>query len=198
MFHEKDMILDELSTVLGTVLHERDAYTQLHGDRVGQLAVTLGRAAGLSTLELSQLHAAALLHDIGKIGIPDTVLYYPGTLNADQLAVMRTHAGCGERILRTIPGEDTDTIATSVRHHHEDFDGGGYPDGIAGEEIPVMSRIISIVDNYDAMATRRVYHRAHGHAEIISVMDKDRGHKHDPYLLSKFMQVIESSPLRVN
>lgn len=198
MFQENISALTKLSAVLGAALHERDAYTCLHGDRVMQVALAVGRSVGLNSQELGRLRAAALLHDVGKIGIPDEVLLNPGALDSAQLAIMRSHSERGEKILRAIPGEDADLVAEAVRHHHEEFDGSGYPDRLGGENIPVLSRIISITDNYDAMASRRVYHRPRDHEYIIGVMHEESGQKHDPYLLSKFMNVIERSPLRVS
>jgi response regulator RpfG family c-di-GMP phosphodiesterase len=198
MFQENISALTKLSAVLGAALHERDAYTSLHGDRVMQVALAVGRSVGLNSRELGRLRAAASLHDVGKIGIPDEVLLNPGALDSAQLAIMRSHAERGEKILRAIPGEDADLVAEAVRHHHEEFDGNGYPDRLGGENIPVLSRIISIADNYDAMASRRVYHRPRDHEYIIGVMHEESGQKHDPYLLGKFMNVIERSPLRVS
>lgn len=198
MFRENVSGLTRLATVLGAALHERDAYTRQHGDRVMQVALALGRRIGLDAEELGRLHAAAMLHDIGKIGIPDDVLLNPGVLDPAQRAVMRSHAERGEKILRAISGDDAVMVAEAVRHHHEEFDGSGYPDNLGGEDIPVLSRIISIADNYDAMASQRVYHGSRDHDYVIRVMRQESGQKHDPYLLDKFMDVIERSPLRVS
>lgn len=198
MFRENISALTKLATVLGAALHERDAYTRMHGDRVAQVADALGRHVGLDTQDLGRLKAAALLHDVGKIGIPDEVLLNPGTLDPAQRAVMRSHAERGEKILRAISGEDAHLVADAVRHHHEEFNGNGYPDRLAGEHIPILSRIISIADNYDAMASQRVYHRPRDHEHIIGVMHGESGQKHDPYLFSRFLDVIERSPLRVS
>jgi len=198
MFRENVSALTRLATVLGAALHERDAYTHQHGDRVMQVAMAVGRRIGLDSGDLGRLHAAAMLHDIGKIGIPDEVLLNPGILDPAQRAVMRSHAERGEKILRTISGDDASMVADAVRHHHEEFDGGGYPDNLGGDDIPVLSRIISIADNYDAIASQRVYHGSRGHDYVIGVMYGESGQKHDPYLLGKFMDVIEHSPLRVS
>jgi response regulator RpfG family c-di-GMP phosphodiesterase len=198
MFREDVSALTKLATVLGAALQERDAYTREHGNRVMQVSLALGRKIGLESNELGRLHAAAMLHDIGKIGIPDEVLLNPGVLDAEQRAIMRSHAERGEKILRSIPGDDAVAVADAVRHHHEEFDGNGYPDSLNGEAIPVLSRIISIVDNYDAMASQRVYHLARNHHHVVELMQEERGRKHDPYLLGKFMDVIERSPLRVS
>lgn len=196
MFQENISALTKLASVLGAALHERDADTRDHGDRVMRVALALGRALGLDSQELGRLHAAALLHDVGKIGIPDEVLLNPGVLDPAQRAIMRSHPERGETILRAIPGDDAFLVAEAIRHHHEEFDGGGYPDNLGGEDIPVLSRIISIADNYDAIASRRVYHGSRDHDYVIGVMHDESGQKHDPYLLGKFMGVIEHSPLR--
>jgi putative nucleotidyltransferase with HDIG domain len=196
MFKENISALTKLSAVLGAALHARDVYTSLHGDRVAQVALAVGRSIGLDSQRLALLRTAALLHDVGKIGIPDEVLLNPGTLDAAQRAIMRSHAERGEKILRAIPGEDGDQVANAVRHHHEEFDGNGYPDNLSGENIPILSRIISIADNYDAMASRRVYHHSHHHEYVIGVMREESGRKHDPYLFGKFLAAIEHSPLR--
>ena len=197
MNSDESAYLHGLATVLGIALRERDAYTHMHSDRVSQLAVAVGRRVSLDTAMLDRLSAAALLHDVGKIGIPDEVLLNPGTLDADQRAVMQSHSARGENILRAIHGEDTCDIANAVRHHHEEFRGGGYPDGLAGENIPVLSRIISVVDNYDAMSAHRVYHRPSKHSDVLRALHDDMGEKHDPYILGHFISVIEDSPLRV-
>ncbi len=198
MFRESISALTKLSAVLGAALHERDAYTRMHSDRVMQVALAVGRSVGLDSQELARLHSAALLHDVGKIGIPDEVLHNPGVLDPAQRTIMRSHPERGEKILRTIPGDDAFLVADAVRHHHEDFDGSGYPDNLGGEDIPVLSRIISIADNYDAMASQRAYHRPRDHEYIIGVMHGESGRKHDPYLFGKFLDVIERSPLRVS
>lgn len=198
MFREDISALTKLATVLSAALHERDINTRQHGDRVMKIALALGRAVGLDSQELGRLHAAALLHDIGKIGIPDEVLLNPGILDPAQRAIMRSHAERGEKILRSISGDDAIIVAEAVRHHHEEYDGGGYPDNLGGEDIPVLSRIISIVDNYDAMANQRVYHGARNHDYVIGTMHDECSQKHDPYLFGKFVDVIEHSPLRVS
>lgn len=198
MFRENVSGLTRLATALGAALQERDPYTRQHGDRVMQVAMAVGRSIGLDSEELGRLHTAAMLHDIGKIGIPDEVLLNPGVLDPAQRAIMRSHSERGEKILRAISGDDASLVAAAVRHHHEEFDGCGYPDNLGGEDIPVLSRIISIADNYDAMASQRVYHGSRAHDYVIRVMHADSGQKHDPYLLGKFMDVIEHSPLRVS
>lgn len=179
---------ERFSRALVTALCERDGHTREHSDRVASLAQHLGRECRLEERELRLLAIAATMHDIGKIGIPDKILLKPAGFAADEWEIMKSHAARGERILRSIAAEGMDEVATAVRHHHEHFDGSGYPDGVAGEDIPVIARILSIVDSYDAMTMRRPYHPAHSHAEAIRALQDERGAKHDPALLACFLR----------
>jgi HD-GYP domain-containing protein (c-di-GMP phosphodiesterase class II) len=175
---------------LNIALHERDAPTHDHCDRVAGLAADLGRRVGLTERELRSLTLAARLHDIGKIGIPDEVLKKPGRLSDPEWSVMQSHAVRSERIVLASMVEDADVIARATRHHHERHDGRGYPDGLAGEAIPVLSRIVAIVDTYDAMARLRSYGPGIRHREIMGELARVSGEQHDPYLSRKFAEVI--------
>lgn len=181
---------------LSCALKHRDAHTQLHSARVNLLAKALGRSCALSEREMLVLTIGAFLHDVGKIGIPDEILRKPGRLDCNELEIMRTHSDKGWEIARMLPLDDAERIAEVVRHHHEYFDGTGYPTRIAGAEIPVQSRIISIVDSYDSMAETRPYRPARKHAEIMDVLHRESGIKHDPDLLKLFTKLIESSEFK--
>ena len=181
---------------LAVALQERDALTHDHCDRVAGLAQELGMACGLSGSELRLLRHAAGLHDIGKIGIPDQVLKKPGTFDAHDRAVMQTHAVRGERILRAFDFEHSDVIASIVRHHHERFDGDGYPDGLAGEAIPALARIIAVIDAYDAMAGFRPHAPRRTHRSIMGELLDGAVGQHDPYLLKRFAELIGRSRYR--
>ncbi len=190
MFHqEPDYSLEPSTKALVCALRHRDNHTQLHSERVVELAGTLGRACGLSMLELSRLHAAACFHDVGKIGIPDEILLKPDRLRPEEWEVMQTHSEKGEDIVRNLVIDDSATIAKAVRHHHENYDGTGYPDALAGESIPIYSRIISVCDSYDAMMETRPYHLARSHAEAISVMFEEVN-KYDPWIIEKFEKIV--------
>ena len=145
---------------------------------------------------LALLSLGAGLHDIGKIGIPDRVLHKPGRFAEDELETMRRHPLIGERIVRAIADQRADRLAEIVRHHHENFDGTGYPDGLRGTAIPLFARIVSLTDNYDAMAAPRPYHPGRTHHEIIDLMSGPDAEKFDPDLLHAFRHVIEHSPMR--
>ena len=175
---------------LGVALSARDSYTQDHANRVEILSNKLGIKCGLSSHELQLLRGAATLHDIGKIGIPDRILLKTGHFEADEWEVMKTHSELGQRICASIAHDDAEEISFVVRHHHESFDGSGYPDGLSGENIPISSRIISIVDTYDAMTTTRPYHFAQTNHQVLETLENDSGKKIDPILNKYFQSII--------
>ncbi len=170
--------------VLREVLRQRDDYTATHCCRVGMLALALAQLYALEQSMLALLLLAARLHDIGKIGIPDAILQKPGRLDPGEWAIMQTHSERGERIIRVdadFPGQEE--VALAIRHHHEHFDGGGYPDGLGGEDIPVTSRILALADSYDAMTRSRVYHKARSHEDVVAILETERGTKFEPQIV---------------
>jgi len=177
-------------------LRERDENTSVHSDRTCALAIETGRVCGLSSRELSVLRWAAALHDVGKIGIPDRVLLKPGRFDDEEMAIMRTHPRRGHDIVAAVPDKDMSAIAVVVLHHHEAFDGGGYPDGLKGEAIPVLARILAVVDSYDAIATVRPYHAARSHDQVMKMLHDEQDRKFDPHVLAAFARTIESSQYR--
>ncbi len=196
----RDLVQEMGSPVhaLFTGLGDRDLYSAEHCKRTTALATELGRRCGLSDHQLDLLLAAASVHDIGKIGIPDSVLLKRGRLTSKEWTVMKTHAEIGSNLLAVFPVKDMDQVVAAVRHHHEGFDGKGYPDGLAGESIPVMARIISLADAYDAMATTRPYQQARDHGSIMEILHGENGGHYDPWMRDKFTQLIERSPYRAD
>ncbi len=180
------------TSCLGIAMSERDAYTQDHANRVEVLSHQLGIKCGLSSHELKLLSCAAKLHDVGKIGIPDQILFKPGKFETHEWEVMKTHSELGQRICESIAHEQAGKVALIVRHHHENFDGCGYPDRLSGENIPICSRIIAVVDSYDAMRTTRPYHVAHTYQQTMEALENDNGKKIDPTVYKYFRSIISS------
>jgi diguanylate cyclase (GGDEF)-like protein/putative nucleotidyltransferase with HDIG domain len=168
-------------SALAVTLLERDRYTGEHSESVVSLVEHVGRGLGLDDEEVDRVRAAALLHDIGKVAIPDEILNKPGGLTEEEWKVMKDHTVVGERILRAIPG--LGGVARIVRHEHERWDATGYPDGLAGEDIPVGSRIILACDAYHAMTSDRPYRAAMTHPQAVDELVKGAGSQFDPQVV---------------
>jgi two-component system cell cycle response regulator len=168
--------------VLVRIIDERDSELRLHGNTVARLAARVGRRLGMTAIELDQLTKAAALHDIGKVAVPDALLKKPGPLDEEEWAFMQTHTILGERILAAAPALREE--ATLVRSSHERWDGAGYPDGKAGEDIPLGSRIIFACDAFDAMTSHRVYREPRTHAEAIAELRRCTGSQFDPAVVA--------------
>ena len=166
--------LENAETVLFTLalsVEAKDPYTNDHCDRLARLSVALGEKLGLTQEQLKALHRGGILHDLGKIGIPDAILLKPGPLNDVERAVVREHPAIGERICR--PLKSLRLVLPIIRHHHERWDGSGYPDGLAGEAIPVTARALQVVDVYDALTTQRPYKPAYSHDQACAIMREE-------------------------
>lgn len=175
---------------LGLMLEAHDAETQGHTDRVTALALRLGEAVGLDGTDLRDLRWGAYLHDIGKISIPDEVLHHPGTLDAAARARMQEHVNEGARLaeqLSFLPRAALDVIAS----HHEQWNGGGYPRGLAGEAIPLHARIFAACDVYDALISTRPYKHAWSHAEATAYLERASGTHFDPAVVAALLGVLE-------
>ena len=174
---------------LAAALEARDGYTGEHSDAVHALSVAVARKLGLYAREVAEVEAVALLHDVGKIGIPDQILHKPGPLTPEEWVLMREHPIIGERILRPLPG--LDAVATAVRHEHERWDGLGYPDGIAGPEIPLGSRIILACDALGAMPADRPYRAAMSLPEACTELRRCAGTQFDPEVVEVLLDLVE-------
>lgn len=177
-------------------LCERDAYTRHHCDRVSSLAVKMGRELKLSVSALESLRIASQLHDVGKIGVRDDVLFKPGRLLPDEWEQMKAHSIHGERIIKETFLLNKSDVASIVRHHHEAFDGSGYPDGLSGKEIPQSCRILLVIDAYDAITTGRPYQNSRSHLEAMDIPESEVGTKLDPDMFSVFSQTIANGSTR--
>jgi len=169
---------------LAEAINSRDPYTGGHTSRVSQYALQLAGPLGLSAKEKEDLRLAAILHDIGKIGIDDAVLRKSGSFSAAEKEMMKQHPEIGANILEHV--DEMGEVIKGVRHHHEWFDGSGYPDGLAWKDIPLIARIISIVDVFDALTTDRPYRKASNKKVAIKIMLADSGSHFDPELLDIF------------
>lgn len=183
--------LHRYTKALSVALGYRDLYTRVHSERVVGLCEAMGARLGMSGIELGILRVSATFHDIGKIGVPDHILLKPGQLTESETAAMQQHSEIGQNIVIATELEGAIEAGRIIRHHHERFDGSGYPDALAGEEIPVCARIIGIADSYDAMSMARAYHPARTHQTIMRLLREETGGKHDPHLMQVFQEIIE-------
>lgn len=179
-----------LQTISGLAgaLETRDSYTRGHSDRAAEYAEAIARELGLSAEQTGRLQYAVVLHDIGKIGIPDSILNKPGKLTDEEYELMKTHPAKGADIIAKIPF--LEQIAPLVRHHHERWDGTGYPDGLAGGNIPIESRIVAVLDSFEAMTSDRIYRRAPGRAFALNELLRCSGSQYDPQVVEAFLKGI--------
>jgi diguanylate cyclase (GGDEF)-like protein len=169
---------EQAISALAVALLERDRYTGEHSESVLKMVEGVAEGLGLDAKEVERIKAAALLHDIGKVAIPDDILHKPAKLNDEEWKLMREHPAIGERILRAVTGMGG--VARIVRHEHESFDGSGYPDGLAGNDIPIGSRIILACDAYHAMTSDRPYRDAMAHKDAVDELLDNAGKQFDP------------------
>ncbi|MDH3215350.1 MAG: response regulator [Candidatus Krumholzibacteria bacterium] len=180
-----------LSTVkaLVSIIEAKDPYTKGHTERVADYSVALGKKMKLSRDEIRDVAFGAVLHDIGKLVIYEKILNKPGSLNEEEWKVLKEHPVIGANII-----ENMDFLSGTVayvRHHHESYDGKGYPDGLSGEEIPIGARIISVADSYDAMTTDRPYRKALGRESALDRLREQAGSQFDPQVVDSFIALLE-------
>jgi putative nucleotidyltransferase with HDIG domain len=185
-------LLRERSTAamesLSATVDARDKYTAGHSRRVQQLALAIGRELGLSQAELDLLGHAALFHDIGKLAIPDAILLKPASLSLEEWDLMQRHADEGARIIDRL-GFLNDAVP-AIRHHHERFDGTGYPDGLVGEEIPLGARIIHVADALDSMLTTRIYRAARPASDALEELRRASGTQFCPRCVAALERIL--------
>ena len=174
-------------------LHEKHSETEEHTMRIKDLSMKLGKRLGLTKEKLDELELLSSLHDIGKIGIPEHILMKPSKLTDEEWAIMKTHSDIGYRIASSTP--DFAHIANKILAHHERYDGTGYPNQLKGEEIPLLSRIINIVDSFDVMTHKRIYKEAFDKEYVIEELKRCSGTQFDPLLVKEFIALLEERNL---
>ena len=170
----------------------RSCETHTHVERVCTVSFKIAKEFGLDEEECANVARAAAMHDIGKIGIPDRILNKPGKLTEAEFKVMKTHSIIGYNLLKNTELKMFDESAIVTKHHHEKWDGSGYPDGLKGEDIHIFGRIVGIADVYDALSNKRVYKEAWKKEDIISFFKKERGKHFQPELVDCLLKVIET------
>jgi HD-GYP domain-containing protein (c-di-GMP phosphodiesterase class II) len=172
------------------LLDLKDLNTGVHSTRLAEWGMRVGQELGLEEAELQNLEVAALLHDIGKVGIPDAILRKPGRLDPEEYALMKRHAEYGWAVLRMLPGFER--AALDILHHHESFDGKGYPAGLKDSEIPVVSRIVCVIDAFDAMVSSRPYRKGLPYEEAVRRLTEASGTQFDPVVVRTFVSFAEA------
>lgn len=186
--YENKQLLESFFATMAATLDARDPYTAGHSLRVADYAMKIGQMAGLPFQQLVQLRKAALLHDIGKIGIPDVVLLKEEKLTPAEFEQIKKHPVIGADILAQVqPFEAMQPLLPGVRYHHERYDGHGYPERLAGEDIPIFGRIIAVADAYDAMTSDRPYRKGMTHEKALAILEDGKGTQWDPYLTQLFV-----------
>jgi HD-GYP domain-containing protein (c-di-GMP phosphodiesterase class II) len=189
---EDSLLLQRTSLIcaFNQLLDLKDLNTGVHSTRLAEWGLRVGQELGLKDRELNGLEVAALLHDIGKVGIPDAILRKPAKLDADEYALMKKHPEYGWAVLRMLPGFDEAALA--ILHHHENFDGKGYPAGLKATETPIASRIVSVIDAFDAMVSSRPYRKGLPTEEAIRRLILASGTQFDPSVVESFLPIAEA------
>ncbi|QUH29502.1 HD-GYP domain-containing protein [Vallitalea guaymasensis] len=188
LYFESQSMAMETIHALNDALEVKDAYTGGHATRVQEYAVKLAKASGMKKKEVEMIRTAALLHDIGKIGIPDFILNKKGKLTKEEYDIIKEHPVMGARILSNV--DSLKEISNIIRHHHEKYDGTGYPDALKGADIPIESAILAIADSFDAMTTDRPYKRAMASLEALDELKVNKGTQFNPLLVDQFIKVM--------
>lgn len=187
LMREKELLLTNIIRALASALDAKDPYTCGHSERVAVFAKRIAIELGMSDEKIEEIYLTGLLHDIGKIGIDDATLTYPGPLTDEQYSKIKTHPDGGWCILHGIT--QLRYVLPGVLYHHESFDGSGYPDGLAGTEIPIEARILAVADSYDAMTSSRPYRSGMSHEKAIGILTDGAGSQWDPEIIDVFLAI---------
>jgi len=182
----------EMVIAFSEALDAKDQYTAGHSRRVMEYSTDIAKRMKMSERDIELLRKSALLHDIGKIGIPDIVLHKKSKLTNEEYSVIKSHPEIGATILKSI--KSFKDFVPSVYHHHERYDGKGYPHGIAAERIPLHARIIAVADSFDAMTSNRPYRKAFAIETALAEIERNRGKQFDPHIADIFLNILKDSP----
>jgi len=182
----------EMVMAFSEALDAKDQYTAGHSHRVMEYSIGIAKHIKMDEKYIECLRKSALLHDIGKIGVPDVVLHKQSKLTDEEYAIIKSHTEIGATILKSI--KSFKDFVPSVYHHHERYDGKGYPQGIQGEKIPLHARIIAVADSFDAMTSNRPYRKAFPLKTALSEIERNKGIQFDPYIAGVFIDIFRDSP----
>ena len=178
-----------LLETLAEVIDHRDPYVLEHSKKVAQYAVGIAEQLGLHPNQVELIRKASLMHDVGKLGIPEAILLKPGSLSKDEFDTIKKHPSIGAKILETTRAMHR--FIPIVRHHHERYDGNGYPDGLNGQNIPIEARIVALADAVDAMASDRPYRKRQSMEHIIDEIQTKSGTQFDPQVVQAFLKLLK-------
>ncbi|MCX6645753.1 MAG: HD domain-containing protein [bacterium] len=176
----------QIAKAIASAVDARDPYLVGHGDRVSEFAQAIARTHGLETKFIERLSLAGLLHDLGRLGIPESILSKPGNLTPEEMNIVKSHPGLSVRFLERV--EYLSDTFSSIRHHHEKYDGSGYPDGLEGEDIPLGARILTVADAFDAMTSPRPFRGPKTDAAALKELKKNAGKQFDPIIVEAFVR----------
>ena len=182
----------ETVTSLALAVDAKDQFTHGHSQKVSAYAALIAADANLTAAEVEEIRLAGLLHDVGKVGIPEAILNKSGPLDAEEWEIMKSHTELGSQILD--PLKAMERVRKMVRHHHEYFDGSGYPEKLSGENIPLGSRIIAIADSYDTITSERAYKKPRTPQTAIAELERCAGIQFDPQLVAVFIEILRQNP----
>lgn len=187
-----------LSTIntLAFILEGKDPYTRGHSERVTQYSVAIAKELGISQKGIAEIERAGKLHDIGKLGVDEAILCKPGPLTEKERAIINTHPQMGTAILESLDFLSKERVI--IRHHHERYDGNGYPDKLKGEEIPIGARIMALADAFDAMKSKRSYRNPLPDKQVLSEIEKNAGTQFDSKVVAVFLSLVKKDPQILN
>lgn len=191
------LLLDTIKAIAATI-DARDGYTHRHSERVAALVSQLARELGLTEADRETAELSALLHDVGKIAVPDAILNKPGKLTPEEFAEMQKHPVHGARILENIQSETVKAVLPGVKYHHEKWDGTGYPEGLSGESIPFLGRLLCVADVFDALTSTRSYRGAWSPTDAMSMIEREAGKHFDPAVAAAAVSLFRRGELNVD